>query len=129
MLVETRAQLAARYLAVVEALPLGAGQPKVEDEGLEADAVEAGGARAQRGVWWEAELVEMASGSGTEGRLRFSGKKGDGLTIKQLTLKVQGSLLDRFKKLQKDVGNPVEGAEFLGRYCIYLGEFLTIRRS
>jgi hypothetical protein len=33
-------------------------------------------------------------------------------------------LEDRFKKLQKDVENPVDGAEFRGKYCIYLGEFL-----
>jgi hypothetical protein len=39
-------------------------------------------------------------------------------------LMVKGSLADRFKKLQKDVGNLVEGAELEGRYCIYLGEFL-----
>jgi hypothetical protein len=52
------------------------------------------------------------------------GKKGNGLTHKQFTLMVKGSLADRFKKLQKDVGNPMEGAEFLQKYCIYLGEFL-----
>ncbi|GAQ87150.1 hypothetical protein KFL_003340140 [Klebsormidium nitens] len=63
----------------------------------------------------------MASG---DGKLRFSGKKGEGLTIKQFELMVKGSLEDRFKKLQKDVGKPVEGPEFRGRYCIYLGEFL-----
>jgi hypothetical protein len=66
----------------------------------------------------------MASGAGAEGRQRFSGKKGDGLTHKQFKLMVKGSLADRFKKLQKDVGNPVEGAEFKQKYCIYLGEFL-----
>ncbi|GAQ84327.1 hypothetical protein KFL_001850020 [Klebsormidium nitens] len=54
----------------------------------------------------------------------FSGKKGEGLTIKQFELMVKGSLEQRFKKLQKDVGNPLEGAEFAGRYCIFLGEFL-----
>jgi hypothetical protein len=37
---------------------------------------------------------------------------------------VKGSLEDRFKKLQKDMGNPVDGAEFKKKYCIYLGEFL-----
>jgi hypothetical protein len=37
---------------------------------------------------------------------------------------VKGSLADKFKKLQKDVGNPLEGPEFAGRYCIFLGEFL-----
>jgi hypothetical protein len=37
---------------------------------------------------------------------------------------VKGSLENRFKKLQKDVGNPVDGAEFKKKYCIYLGEFL-----
>jgi hypothetical protein len=54
----------------------------------------------------------MASGSGKEGRQRFLDKKGDGLTHTQFTLMVKGSLADRFKKLQKDFGNPVEGAEF-----------------
>jgi hypothetical protein len=37
---------------------------------------------------------------------------------------VKGSLRDMFKKLQKDVGNPMEGAEFAERYCIFLGGFL-----
>jgi hypothetical protein len=37
---------------------------------------------------------------------------------------VKGSLEDRFKKLQKDVGNSVDGAEFKEKYCIYLGKFL-----
>jgi hypothetical protein len=37
---------------------------------------------------------------------------------------VKVSLEDRFKKLQKDVGNPVDGAEFKKKYCIYLGECL-----
>jgi hypothetical protein len=37
----------------------------------------------------------------------------------------KGSLLDRFRKLQRDVGNPSEGAMFRGRFCIYLGEFLS----
>jgi hypothetical protein len=46
------------------------------------------------------------------------------LTHKQFTLMVKGSLADRFKKLQKDAGNPVEGAEFKQKYCIYLGESL-----
>jgi hypothetical protein len=124
MPVETRAQFTARYLEVVEAAPLGTGLPEVKDEGLEADRAEAEEARAQRGGWWEEELAEMASVLGTEGRQRFSGKKGDGLTHKQLTMMIKGSLADRFKKLQKDVGNPVEGAEFKQKYCIYLGEFL-----
>jgi hypothetical protein len=40
---------------------------------------------------------------------------------------VHGSLADRFKKLQKDVGNPVEGGvEFKQKYCIYLGKLLDI---
>jgi hypothetical protein len=124
MPVETRAQLTARYLAVVEAEPVGTGASAVEDRERVADEAAAEETPVQQVGWWEEELVEMASGSGTEGRLRFSGKKGDGLTIKQFELMVKGSLADRFKKLQKDVGNPVEGAEFLGRYCIYLGEFL-----
>jgi hypothetical protein len=124
MPVETRAQLAARYMAVVEAVPLGTRFPEVEDGELEAGGVETEEVQTQRGGWWEEELVEMASGSGTEGRQRFSGKRGDGLTHKQFTLMVKGSLADRFKKLQKDVGNPVQGAEFQQKYCIYLGEFL-----
>jgi hypothetical protein len=52
------------------------------------------------------------------------GKKGKGLTFKQLELMVKGSLLSRFKKLQKDVGEPTSGAEFLASYCIFLEEFL-----
>lgn len=51
-------------------------------------------------------------------------KKGEGLTLKQLELMVKGSLEDRFKKLRKDVGNPVHGGKFKKKYCIYLGEFL-----
>ena len=65
----------------------------------------------------------MAPGA-SDGKQRFSARRGKGLTIKQFELMVKGSLEDRFKKLQKDVGNPVEGPEFSGRYCIYLGEFL-----
>jgi hypothetical protein len=124
MPVETRAQLTARYLAVVEAVPLGAGLTEAEDRRLEVDGAAAEETQVQLGGWWEEELSEMASGLGTEGRQRFSGKKGNGLTQKQFTLMVKGSLADRFKKLQKDVGNLVEGAEFLQKYCIYLGEFL-----
>jgi hypothetical protein len=41
----------------------------------------------------------MASRAGSEGRLRFSGKKGKNLTIKQLEIMVKGSLLSRFNKL------------------------------
>jgi hypothetical protein len=65
----------------------------------------------------------MAPGSADE-RLQFSGRRGEGLTLKQLELMARGSLLDRFKKLQRDVGNPSKGAMFKGRFCIYRGEFL-----
>jgi hypothetical protein len=63
--------------------------------------------------WW-ADEGEMASVGMNDGRQRFSGRKGEGLTIRQFELMVKGSLLERFKKLQKDVGNPQEGAEFEG---------------
>lgn len=49
------------------------------------------------------------------------GKKGEGPTLKQIELTVKFSLRHRFKKLQKDIGNPVEGALFKGRYRIYTG--------
>jgi hypothetical protein len=65
----------------------------------------------------------MAPGA-KDARHQFSGKRGKGLTFKQFELMAKGSLLDRFKKLQKNVGNPVDGAMFKGRYCIYLREFL-----
>jgi hypothetical protein len=123
MPVETRAQLADRYRAVFEAVPQGA-ELAEEDRGLDVDESGAEGTQWQVGWSKEQESGKMASGMGAEGRLRFSGRKGDGLTIEQLELMVKGSLVDRFKKLQKDVGNPVEGAEFNGRFCIYLGEFL-----
>jgi hypothetical protein len=111
MPVETRAQLAVRYRAVVEAAPQVA--ELVESNGeLEVNGLGVEETLVQQTGWWEEELAEMASGSGMEGRQRFSGKKDDGLTHKQFTLMVKGSLADRFKKLQKDVGNPVEGAEF-----------------
>jgi hypothetical protein len=124
MPVEMRAQLTARYLEVVEAAPLGTGLLAAEnwDSGIVELASE--GISLQRQGWWEEEAGGMASGAGMEGRHRFSGKKGDGLTHKQFQLMVKGSLADRFKKLQKDVGNPVEGAEFKQKYCIYLGESL-----
>ncbi|GAQ93047.1 hypothetical protein KFL_012680020 [Klebsormidium nitens] len=125
MTVETRSQLAARYRAVVEAVPVRGEGAGFEGEELAAEEREEVGAQADQGGWWEdLEAVEMASGAGAEGRQRFSGKKGDGLTIKQFELMVKGSLGDKFKKLQKDVGNSVEGPEFNGKYCIYLGEFL-----
>jgi hypothetical protein len=124
MPVETRAQLTARYLEVVRAAPLGTGLLTAEDWDLEVAGSAPDEVPLQRGGWWEEEASSMASGTGAEGRQRFSGKKGDGLTHKQFELMVKGSLADRFKKLQKDVGNPVEGAEFKQKYCIYLGEFL-----
>jgi hypothetical protein len=65
----------------------------------------------QQTCWWEEKGKEMASG-GADGRLRFLGRKGYGLSHKQLTLMAKGSLEDQFKKLQKDVGNPIDGAEF-----------------
>jgi hypothetical protein len=120
MPVETRAQLAVRYLAVVEAGPL----LEEESDPLSAEEPQGEEIPVQRGGWWEEDCDRMASGAGPDGRLRFLGKKGEGLTIKQLELIVKGSLLSRFKKLQKDVGEPVAGAEFLASYCIFLGEFL-----
>jgi hypothetical protein len=39
----------------------------------------------------------MAPGS-ADRRLQFSGRRGEGLTLKQLELMAKGSLLDRFKK-------------------------------
>jgi hypothetical protein len=120
MPVETRAQLAVRYLAVVEAGPLS----EEESDSLGADELQDEGIPVQRGGWWEEDCDRMASGAGPDGRHRFSGKKGEGLTIKQLELMVKGSLLSKFKKLQKDVGEPTAGAEFLASYCIFLGEFL-----
>lgn len=124
MPVETRSQLAARYREVVEAVPQSTEPAETESEGSIGEEQNAEAARASQGGWWEEEEAEMASGTGLEGRQRFSGKKGEGLTLKQFELMVKGSLQDRFKKLQKDVGNPVDGGEFNGRYCIYLGEFL-----
>jgi hypothetical protein len=120
MPVETRAQLAVRYLAVVEAGPL------LEEESMSvgADEPQEEEILAQRGGWWEEDCDRMASGAGPKGRQRFLGKRGEGLTIKQFELMVKGSLLSRFRKLQKDVGEPVAWAEFLGNYCIFLGEFL-----
>jgi hypothetical protein len=124
MPVETRRQLAARYLPVVEAEPQSEGLPEVETRALVVDGLGEEETLMQRSGWWEEDCDGMASGAGLEGRLRFSGKKGEGLTIKQLELMVKASLLSRFKKLQKDVGEPVAGAEFLASYCIFLGEFL-----
>jgi hypothetical protein len=67
MPVETRAQLTACYLAVVEAVPLGAGLTEAEDRRLEVDGA-AEEIQVQLGGWWEEELSEVASGLGTEGR-------------------------------------------------------------
>ncbi|GAQ91508.1 hypothetical protein KFL_007970030 [Klebsormidium nitens] len=97
---------------------------RAESEGSVGEENSAESEQASQRGWWEEEETEMASGAGPEGRQRFSGKKGDGLTIKQFELMTKGSLADKFKKLQKDVGNAVEGPEFNGKYCIYLGEFL-----
>jgi hypothetical protein len=124
MPLETRGQLVARYRALVEAEPLGNGAPEVEIRAPVADGLGEEETLVQTGGWWEEDCDRMASGAGPKGRLTFSGKKGEGLTIKQLELMVKGSLLGRFKKLQKDVGEPVAGAEFLASYCIFLGEFL-----
>jgi hypothetical protein len=130
MPVETRAQLTARYLAVVlEALPVGTGLPEVEDGELEADGVEAEEARAQRVGWWEEELAEMASGSGTEGRQRFSGKKGDGLTHKEFTLMVKGSLADRFKSCKRMLATRWRERSSSRSIASTSGSFWTIRRN
>eukprot|EP00243_Klebsormidium_subtile_P005409 TRINITY_DN215_c0_g2_i2.p1 TRINITY_DN215_c0_g2~~TRINITY_DN215_c0_g2_i2.p1 ORF type:complete len:364 (+),score=89.29 TRINITY_DN215_c0_g2_i2:170-1261(+) len=125
MPVETRAQLARRYLAVVQAIPQGPAVTLSAESSVavEAEADAGTGAWEQGASWW-ADKGEMAPAGAYEASQRFSGKKGQGLTIRQFELMVKGSLEDRFKKLQKDVGNPVEGQEFKGRYCIYLGEFL-----
>jgi hypothetical protein len=73
------------------------------------------------GGWWAArrkrERSDMALGA-KDARHLFTGKRGEGLTFKQFELMARGSLLDRFKKLQRDVGNPTNGAMFKGRYCI-----------
>jgi hypothetical protein len=124
MPVETMAQLVARYRAVVEAELLGNEAAEAEIRASIADGLGEEETLVQRSGWWEEDCDGMALGAGPEGRLRFLGKKGEGLTIKQLELMVKGSLLSRFKKLQKDVGEPVSGAEFLASYCIFLGEFL-----
>lgn len=110
---------------MVQAIPQGSA-PVLGAERLVAAEVEAD---ADAGLWelessWWADEGEMAPVGLSDGRQRFSGKKGEGLTIRQFELMVKGSLADRFKKLQKDVGNPLQGAEFAGRYCIFLGEFL-----
>jgi hypothetical protein len=65
----------------------------------------------------------MSPGVG-DARHQFSKRRGEGLTLKQFELMARGSLLDRFKKLQRDVRNPIDGVMFKGRYCIYLGGFL-----
>ncbi|GAQ92585.1 hypothetical protein KFL_010620020 [Klebsormidium nitens] len=73
--------------------------------------------------WWEEEdWADMAAVS--EGKQRFSGRKNEGLTLEQFELQVEGSILDRFTKLQKDLGRPVEGAEFKKRFCVHLGEHM-----
>jgi hypothetical protein len=121
---ETRAQLARRYLAVVQAIPQGQAVTAGAENllAIESGADEEAGSWEFETSWWVDE-GKMASAL-HDGRQRFSGKKGEGLTLRQFELMVKGSLADRFKKLQKDVGNPLEGAEFAGRYCIFWREFL-----
>jgi hypothetical protein len=125
MLVETRGQWAVKYQAVLRA--------EVQTTG-ELDTSGTAGAEEKKEVlpvareeqparWLEDPFGEMATGAGNDGKLRFSGKKGEGLTIKQFELMVKEILLSRFKKLQKDIGEPIAGAEFLGNYCIFQGEF------
>jgi hypothetical protein len=48
----------------------------------------------------------------TDAKHQFSGRRGDGLTFKQFELMAKGSLLHQFTKLQRDMGNPVDGAMF-----------------
>jgi hypothetical protein len=85
MPVKTTRQLAARYLALVEAeVPQSEGLPEVEIRAPVADGLGGEETLVQRSGWWEEDFDGMASGAGPEGRLRFSGKKGEGLTIKQL---------------------------------------------
>jgi hypothetical protein len=121
---ETRAQLGRKYLAVVQAFPQAPIVTLCAESRVaaEAEADTGAGPWEFQNSWW-ADGGQMAPAA-SDGRQRFSGKKGEGLTLKQLELMVKGSLEDRFKKLQKDVGNPVDGAEFKKKYCIYLREFL-----
>jgi hypothetical protein len=68
MPVETRAQLTARYLEVVEAAPLGTGLRIAEEWDPWVVEPTAEGTLLQRRGWWEEEVSAMASGSGAEGR-------------------------------------------------------------
>jgi hypothetical protein len=126
MPVETRGQWAQRYQAVLHAKAQSTEEVGVSGAaGAErAEEVQTVVFTEQSTGWWEDPFGEMATSASTDGRLRFSGKKSEGLTFKQLELMVKGSLLSRFKKLQKNVGEPTSGAEFLASYCILLGEFL-----
>ena len=126
MPVETRGQWAERYRAVLFAEPESTEESELGREGSvgRGEEVQPVPRGEQSAGWWEDTFGEMATAAGAEGKLKFSGKKGEGLTIKQFELMVKGSLRSRFKKLQKDVGEPIEGPEFLGSYCIFLGEFL-----
>lgn len=96
MPMETRGQAAVRYLLkVVEAVV-----PKKKEQ------QEGPTATSRQPVGWEngvKDKQDMAFWA-ADGRLRFSEKKEEGLTHKQLDLMIKGSLEDRFKKLQKDVG-------------------------
>ncbi|GAQ83945.1 hypothetical protein KFL_001690230, partial [Klebsormidium nitens] len=80
--------------------------------------------RASQSVFWgeDEDWAEMAAVG--EGKQRFSGRRNEGLTLEQFELQVEGSILDRFTKLQKDLGRPVEGAEFKKRFCVHLGEHM-----
>jgi hypothetical protein len=124
--VETRGQWAQRYRAVVHAqVQIVEGVGVSGAAGAErTEEVQTGVLTEQFTGWWEDPFGGMLTSAGTDGRLRFSSKKGEGLTFKQLELMVKGSMLSRFKKLQKDVGEPTSGAEFLASSCIFLGEFL-----
>jgi hypothetical protein len=127
---EARAQLARRYLAVVQAIPRGpAVTVGVENLlAIESRTDEEASSWEFETSWW-ADEGEMALAGVNDGRQRFSGRKGEGLTMKQFELTAKGSLLDRFKKLQKDVGNPLEGVEFQGGIASFWESFSIILPS
>jgi hypothetical protein len=81
MPVETRRQWAQRYQEV-----LHAEVQSVEGVGVSGSAGVERTEEAQTGVlseqstgWWKDPFGEMATNAGTDGRLRFPGKKGEGL--------------------------------------------------
>jgi hypothetical protein len=97
--------------------------PKEDEQLEEPTAVEATGWPGRLASWLVGRR-RARDGVQVRREVELLGKEGRGPDPKAAQAHGQGSLEDLFKKLQKAVGNSIDGAEFKKKYCIYFGELL-----